>query len=129
MPGRDVVTVTNGGARSGRERNLRVFFAGMFSRIRFWIVTRLGMRAVRKLKSPLLAPRIGRSVRTVTRSPWRSLRASTKLAPRPSECARSRPLCLPLFSPVTRMRPSCLAGAPRSEICVVGLADGVPGDG
>jgi hypothetical protein len=64
----------------------------MFSRIRFWIVTRRGIREVRNVKSPLRVPRIGKLVRTVTRSPWRKGRATTKLAPRPSECARSRPL-------------------------------------
>ena len=122
-------TLTNGGARSRRERNRRTSFALMFSRMRFWIVTRRGMRAIRNVKSPLRVPRTGRSVRTVTRSPPRKRLRSTKLAPLPSECARSRPAWRPLREPLTRIVPSRLARAPRSEICVRGPAETVPGEG
>jgi hypothetical protein len=101
----------------------------MSSRIRFWIVTRRGMRAVLNTKSPLRVPRIGKAVRTVTRSPPRRGRRRTKLAPRPSEWARRRPAWPPLREPLTRILPSRRAGAPRSEICVRGPAETVPGEG
>ena len=83
-----------------------------------------------KVKVPLAAPRMFSPVVTVTVSPGVNRAAGRKLAPWPSEWARSVPACAPLVDPVTVIR-FCrsLRDAPRKLICVFGFAMGVPSAG
>jgi hypothetical protein len=67
--------------------------------------------------------------RTVTRSPCRNGRDTTKLAPWPSECARSVPAWRPLREPVTRTVPIRDGAIPRKLIWVPGDAVRVPSGG
>ena len=127
-PGLAVVTVTEGGSKSGRVRNV-------------WTVPRptLGSSTGRservvsspisKEKSPPSALTTSRSVVTVTRSFSSNGSFGTKLTPWPSECAFKVPGWSPLREPLTVTVPSAAASPPRNEIVVLGWAVSVPGIG
>jgi hypothetical protein len=68
-------------------------------------------------------------VRTVTCSPGVKRFEEMKLAPAPSECACSLPVCRPLREPVTTISPNASLGAPRKLIWVVVVIVAVPGNG
>src|SRR3954452_17900607 len=82
-----------------------------------------------KPKSPPRAPEMSRLVRTVTRSPGVNGRPGRKLAPSPSEWARSVALWAPLREPFAVTRPMADGAPPRRLICVPGPAVRVPGEG
>src|SRR5947209_18061199 len=70
-----------------------------------------------------------RPVATVTVSPATNRWAGMKLAPVPSESARTRPGCTPLFEPVTVGDPIALGETPRKVSWVDGAATRPPGIG
>src|SRR3954452_13977959 len=127
-PGAAVVTVTDGGVRSGR-----VAYAWVVPRPTFGNSTGGALRVVSSpmvnLKSPLDALTTLRSVWTVTVSLATNGFAGTKLTPWPSECATSLPAWLPLREPRTVTVPRAAASPPRKEIVVFVPTVGVPGIG
>ena len=127
-PGLAVVTVTDGGSRSGR-----VAYFWTVPRPTFGNSTGRALRVVSSpmliSKSPLVAPTMLRSVVTETFSLASNGLSGTKLAPCPSGWASSLPGWLPLREPRTVTVPIASALPPRNEIVVFSPAVSVPGTG
>jgi hypothetical protein len=127
-----VLIVTFGGRRSGRDAKCETCDAGVGVAPGAGVLLAAkpaANRAMVNVNVPCSPPRMASAVATVTRSPSVNAVAGSKLAPRPSEWATTRPVCAPLWLPVTVTVPRRGAVTPRKLIVVFGDAVGVPGDG